>query len=349
MLSRRLLKGAVTLVVVLCGLLPAAAQEATAPAMPPMPGEVVLGDLGAPRALAFDADGNLLVAVAGTGGESTFTMVGPEGEATVQAGLTGRIVSIAPDGTATDIISGLPSYASPQETTGVYRIIPNGDSLWLIFTGTASQNVGAYWADAVVEFDTATLAVKRIIHLNNIEAAEDPDGNGYDTNVTDIAWGPDGTLYITDAGGNDLLSWTEADGLQVVQAWPDNPVPTSVEVAEDGDIYVGFLGAGLAPGAAKIEHWSGGELVETFEGLTTVTDILLDGDTLYAVELLSFSDQGPGPGRVVTVTADGAAAVAEGLMTPFGIAQGPDGALYVTFGTIALAPGVTGGVVKLDM
>lgn len=322
---------------------PAMAQEE----MPPLPGEVVLSDLGAPRALAFDADGNLLVAVAGTGGETAVTMMGPEGEATVQIGLTGRIVSIAPDGTATDWITGFPSYASPMETLGLYRVIPHGDSVWIIFSGEGAGRSGAFWSDSIVEMDPETRTVKRIINLQNFEATHDPDGNGYDSNVTDIAWAPDGTLYITDAGGNDLLSWTEADGLQVVAAWPENPVPTAIEIAENGDLYIGFLGAGLAPGAGKIEHWSNGELVETFAGLNAVSDILLDGDTLYAVQLVVFGEQGPGPGSVVTVSADGVTPVAEGLPAPFGIAKGPDGSLYVTFGTIILGPGMTGGVLKL--
>jgi hypothetical protein len=29
-------------------------------------------------------------------------------------------------------------------------------------------------------------------------------------------------MYITDAGGNSLLSWTEEDGLQIVNALPEN-------------------------------------------------------------------------------------------------------------------------------
>src|SRR5690349_12958282 len=72
------------LILVSISLRPAMAQEG----MPPLPGELVLGDLGAPRGLAFDANGNLLVAVAGTGGETEFTMLGPEGESTVNAGLS---------------------------------------------------------------------------------------------------------------------------------------------------------------------------------------------------------------------------------------------------------------------
>ncbi len=316
---------------------------------PPLPGEVILADLGAPRGLAFDAAGNLLVADAGTGGEIETIMPGPEGEATVQMGLSGRVISVASDGSVTDAVAGFPSYNMGMETLGVYRAIPQGDSLWVVFSGAGAGRFGAFWGNSVVELDAATLATRRIINLDGFEAANDPDGNGFDSNVSDIAWGADGTLYITDAGGNCLLSWTAEGGLQLVVAWPDNPVPTSVEVAENGDLYVGFLGAGLAPGAAKIEHWSGGELVETFAGLNAVSDILLDGDTLYAVELVLFGESGPGPGRVVMVNADGSTPVAEGLPAPFGIAKGPDGALYVSFGTIPLGPGMTGGVLKLSM
>lgn len=341
------LKRSFTIVLVLMllsfGLIPVLAQEG----MPPLPGDVIVDNLGSPRGIAFDADGNLLVAVAGTGGETELPMASPEGQTVGHIGLTGRVVSVAPDGTATDRISGFPSYALGMETLGLYRVIPNGDSLWVVYSGSGQANMGAFWTDSVVEYDAKTLAVKTVINLNDFEAAEDPDGNGYDTNVSDIAWGADGTMYITDAGGNDLLSWTAESGLQVVHAWPDNPVPTAVEVAANGDLYIGFLGAMLAPGAGKIEHWSGGKMVETFGGLNAVSDILLDGDTLYAVQLTVFSDKGPGPGSVVKVAADGVTPVAEGLPAPFGIAKGPDGALYVSYGT-AFLPG-TGGVVKLKM
>lgn len=322
--------------------LPALAQD-----MPPLPGEVILGDLGAPRGLAFDAAGNLLVADAGKGGEVEMVMPGPEGEAMVKMGLTGRIISIGADGAVSDRIGGFPSYAMGTETLDLYRAIPHGDSLWVVFSGSGAAATGAFWMDSVAELDAETLAVKTLINLHSFETANDPDGNGFDTNVADIAWGPDGTLYIVDAGGNDLLSWTADGGLQLVHAWPDNPVPTAIAVADDGDLYIGFLGAGLAPGAAKIEHWSGGALVETFGGLNAVSDILLDGDDLYAVQLVLFTEQGPGPGSVVKVDSSGATPIAEGLPAPFGIAKGPDGALYVSFGTVPLGPGMTGGVIRL--
>jgi hypothetical protein len=330
-------------------VLSAVAFPALAQDMPPLPGEEIIGGLDAPRGIAFDGAGNLIVAVAGNGGETQLTLPSPEGESVMQLGLTGRIVSVAPDGTSADLIPGFPSYAAPGETTGLYRAIPNGDSLWVIFSGTGPQTVGAFWTDTIAEIDMTTMATVNVINFNGFEAANDPDGNGYDSNVTDLAWGADGTMYIVNAGMNALLSWTEADGLATVAAWPDNSVPTAVEVADDGSLYVGFLGAELAPGAGKVEHWADGELVETFGGLNAVTDILLDGDTLYAVELVLFTEEGPGPGRVVTVNAEGATPVVEGLLAPFALAQDAEGALYVSYGTIAFAPGMTGGVLKLDI
>jgi hypothetical protein len=327
----------------LVAVVPAAAQDA-----PPLPGEQVLDAVAAPRGVAFDADGNLLVAVAGTGGEHIIEIPSFEDPAVmmqISAGLSGKIVSVAADGTATDLVSGLPSYATPQETTGIYRVIPNGDSLWLV---QSSANPGAFWGSTVVELDAETLMTKNVINMTGYEVANNPDGNEIDSNVTDLAWTADGTLLITDAGANTLYSWTADAGLTVVQSWPENSVPTSVEVAENGDVYIGFLGEGLATGAAKIERWSNGELAETFSGLNAVTDILLDGDMLYAVQLVIFGEQGPGAGSVVTVTAEGVTPVAEGLLAPFAIAKGPDGDLYVSFGTIAFFPGAPAGVVKIE-
>lgn len=322
---------------------PVAAQD-----MPPLPGELVLADLSAPRGVAFDADGNLLVAVAGAGGDTVIeapSLEDPSVAMQINAGLSGEIIAVAPDGSSSVWAGFFPSYAMPTETVGLYRAIPHGDSLWVV---VSSAHAGAFWGSTIAELDAATKMTKRVINLTSFEVANNPDGNEIDSNVTDIAFGADGTLYITDAGANTLYSWTADAGLAVVQTWPENSVPTSVEIAENGDIYVGFLGAGLAPGAGKIEHLSAaGELVETFSGLNTISDILLDGDTLYAVQLVVFGEMGPGPGSVITVSADGVTPVAEGLLAPFAIAKGPDGALYVSFGTIAFAPGMTGGVVKI--
>ena len=58
MVTRGSIKVVIGLAFVLLGLLPAMAQGE----LPPLPGELIAGDLDAPRGLAFDSAGNLLVA-----------------------------------------------------------------------------------------------------------------------------------------------------------------------------------------------------------------------------------------------------------------------------------------------
>jgi len=318
-------------------------------APPPLPGTLLVDGMGAPRGIAFDGFGNLIVTDAGTGGDNAMDVPSLEDStviSTILFGLSGSVQVVTEDGSAAPWIVGIPSYAGPTETTGIYRAIPNGDSIWLVIS--SNRQGGGYWGSSVVELDGATLITKTVINLTGNEFAHNPDGNEIDSNATDIAWGADGTLYITDAGGNTLYGWTAEDGLWVVQTWPDNSVPDSLEIAENGDLYIGFLGVGIAPGAAKIEHWSDGELVETFSGLSGVTDILLDGDTLYAVEMANFAE-GPVSGRVVKVDADGITPIAVGLNAPFGLAKDADGGLYVSIGTLFFGPELPSGVLKLDM
>jgi sugar lactone lactonase YvrE len=319
--------------------LPALAQDSS----------TVAEGLAFPRGIAFDADGNLYVAESGLGGEQV--LLATE-DVQITGGLTGKVSKIAPDGTVSVVLAGLPSLFNPNEgaAVGVYRAIPDGDSLWLAFTDDTSLTL---FSDSVIELDLATLTVKNYIDLSAYEIANNPDGTEEIlSNPGDIAKGPDGTLYIVDTGANTLFTWTEADGLAVVHAWTDNPVPTAIEFADDGSFYVSFLGTGLAPGAAKIEHWAadGSEVIETFTGLTTVTDLLLtDAGDLYAVQIIVLGDQGPVPnsGGVYKVTADGATPVIEGLNTPMGIAQDADGNLLVSTGSAFAEPG-KGTIVKVS-
>ena len=196
------------------------------------------------------------------------------------------------------VVPFLASFGLPSgEIIGAMRAYPQGGSVWVVLNGAGTDYPPLY-ADAILEVDMASGRIKNFIDLYAYEAANNPDGNDIDSNVTDIAWGPDGTTYIMETGANTLYTWSAADGLQVAHTWPDNPVPNSIAFASDGSFYIGFLGAGLAPGAAKVEHWSadGSELLDTFGGLTTVTDVAVGADgNVYAVQLLQFGDQGPMP------------------------------------------------------
>jgi glucose/arabinose dehydrogenase len=331
-------KSLLFLLVIMMVVVPAAAQDA----------EVVVDGLVSPRGIAFDEEGNLYVAEAGSGGEKVLLEI--EGT-TVSGGLTSQVSMITPDGSKSVAVGNLTSATDPfaAAALGVIRALPAGDSLWLVLSDAQGMTV---FSDAIVEIDKTTTRVKTYIDLRAYEEANNPDGTEEIlSNPADIEFGPDGKLYIVDTGANTLFTWTEAEDLQVVHAWSDNSVPTSIEFAENGDIYIGFLGQGLAPGGGKIEHWSadGSELLETFPGLTNVTDILLSADgSLYAVQLMILGEQGPEPssGSVVQVTDDGITPVLEGLDTPYGIAQDGEGNIIVTTNT-AFGDPTAGTIVRV--
>lgn len=304
-----------------------------------------------PRGIAFDVDGNLFVVEAGAGGDKVVTEVD---DVQITGGLTSQISMVAPDGTTSIVMSNFVSAFLPFEGAGlgVQRAYPVGDSIWLVLS--EQQNLTVF-SDAVVEIDRTTGRVKHYIDLFAYEQLNNPDASEeIYSNPSDIAMGPDGKLYIIDTGANALLGWTEEEGLTTVHAWTDLTVPTAIKFAPDGSFYVGFLGIGIAPGAGHVEHWSadGSTLLETFGNLTAVTDILVAQDgSLYAVQLLTeLTEQGPNPnsGNVVKVTAEGATPVAEGLYTPFGLAQDAEGNLYVSVGS-AFAEPTAGAILKIEL
>ena len=323
-----------------------------APQPPPVPENAILSGLNFPRGIAYDANGNLYVAEAGLGGTEVLVESPTPDFPNLTGGLTSRVTALNADGTQWVPLNGLFSGGDPNtETLGAAAIAFSGDSMWLAFAG-GGPVPSPFYANAVVEVDMTTWRILTWIDLYGNEMTNNPDGaQPLDANVNDIAVSPDGTLYIMDTGANALFSWSAEAGLTTVIVWADNPVPTSMAFDANGDIYVGFLGAGLAPGAGKVEHWSadGTTLIETFGGLTTITDIAFGTDgLLYAVSLVQFGEQGPipGSGAVLQVGANGAMVVADGLPQPYSLAQAPDGSWSVSVNTVFAPPG-SGAVVRV--
>ena len=309
--------------------LPAYAQE---------DGTLVSG-LNNPRGLFYDAEGVLWIAEAGTGGDlSAETEMGP-----VSFGGSARVLKLEPGDTQAEmLLGGLPSAQAFDDVIGVNAVYGNADSLWI---ATGLGPVADPLVEAVIELDPTTLRIRQILDLHAFEADNNPDEDFVAANPADIAVGSDGTLYLLDASGNDLLTWTQDDGLQVFHVWTDLPVPTAVEVDAEGNLYVGFLSAfPFAAGSARIEKWSpDGELMETYDGLTGVTDVLVAPDgTLYAVQIAdAYGDLGwnANTGSVVSISDEGITPVASGLNYPYRLAWSPEGALVVTINSAFSAPG----------
>ncbi|MDZ4768737.1 MAG: ScyD/ScyE family protein [Chloroflexota bacterium] len=318
--------------------------------------EVATG-LNNPRHIFLAEDGALYIAEAGMGGEDDVT--GPFGPA--KAGLTAQVSAIAADGEASVVIPELVSMdAGFGQIEGVMGLVVTEDSYWVLLgMGPAEMTYEDKMVEALVQIDRESGEVIQSIDIRAFEVDNNPDdAEELVSNPADIAVDADGTVYIADASGNALYTWTEADGLALFASWSgadgaEQAVPTSVALGADGEVYVGFLsGFPFLPESARIERYSAdGELEFTYPGLTLVTDLIVTEDgNLYAVEMASgFGDTGyiPESGRIVSVTEEGITPLFGGLNFPYGFALEADGAFLVTVDSAFGAPD-SGRVIRIS-
>lgn len=176
-------------------------------------GMKVAGGFNGPQGVLVDPDGNVWVADSGLGGDQEIAATDPAtGQAmTIKIGDSARVVMIAPDGTQTEIAK-LPSAAMGQETSGAGRLALLGgvpfvtNSSWQEAWGTDRLPL----MGAVVKL--AEGAATEAAETWSIEQASNPGGFVLDTHPYDLEAGPDGMLWIADAGGNDLLKVDPASG-----------------------------------------------------------------------------------------------------------------------------------------
>jgi hypothetical protein len=294
-----------------------------------------------PRGIAYDSDGNLYVVQTGSGGN--LEIEGMFG--TIAVGGTGALTRIDADGRIEHLLMNLPSQGPADSARGPQDVIITDDAIWLLM----GQAGGLPLSQAIVKFDRNTLRVISVTDIYAVEAAQNPDGDIVESNPTAFDMTADGVFYIADASCNCIMSWSEGNSVEVFTVWDvnDNPVPTGLALGNDNDLYVGFLsGFPFPEGGSRIERWSlDGELLETFDGLTTVVEVLVTDDgTVYAVEHGVFGDTGWGAGRVVRVDADGIETVANGLSRPWGLAITPTGDLAVVVDSVG-----TGSVIQIPL
>ncbi len=324
---KRLLILVIALMALAMGIAPAFAQDDTA---------VIAENLNEPRQLFYDSDGTLYITEAGNAGDVDATGVFGN---PLKIGLSASLSVVSPEGEQSVLIDGLPSIEAGGPYYGAHGIYVGDTTIWVI-TGEAPQE-GSYDPEEypfnmLIGFDKETLEITQKIDLFAAASPLNPSVPNRG-NPVDIAVAEDGTVYIPMAGCNCVESWTEADGVQIAASWmdpDDNPVPTTVDIGPDGDLYVGFLmGFPWPAGGARIERWSDGELVETYGGLNTVTDVLVaDDGTIYAVEH-GLTGEGYVAGRVVIVSSDGITPVMGGLTEPYGLAMDAEGNLVVSVGS----------------
>ena len=341
------------------------------PAMAVSEPVTVATGLNGPYKLTQGPDGAIYVAESGTGGDTCFPVVGPDGQSFEGCrGNTGSVFRIG--ATNARVATGLPSIAAFGEAIGPQAVDFDSAGQMYVVIGQGGN------ADTRVEFgDPRFGTLLRVpttgpaVIVGDLVAYEqenNPDEFEPDSNPFGLAF--DGLdALVADAGGNDLLR-VEADGTITVEAvFPDTmvdpppfipapgqipmqAVPTSVEVASDGDITVGQLtGFPFEVGAANIWSVSGGTATALHTGFTnTIDHAVADDGTVYVLEFASNGLLSEAPqAALIQIRTDGTRKTllyGDQLPVPGGVAVASDGMVYVSLCALC-GPG-GGSVIKID-
>ncbi|WP_338768853.1 ScyD/ScyE family protein [Massilia sp. METH4] len=363
--------------------------------------DVVAKGLANPRGLAFAPDGALYVAEAGKGGDGACAVLS-DGQ-TACYGETGAVVRIDVSGgkDPVRVLDGLPSLAAqggfgaagPQAvafaTTGEGKVAlglasqpetreglgPKAHLLARVLSiprvrggqlPVSRDKAAASAPAAGVTGQAAQRAQKKPFDLAFYEAAEDPAGDGVDSNpVGLLALGRE--FLAVDAGGNSLLKVDPRHAISTLATFgprdvpappflglppgatiPMQAVPTSVARGPDGALYVGQLtGFPFPVGEANVYRVpaDGGEPEVFASGFTNIISLAFDAAGRLYVLQIGNGFAGPGgpplqsPGRLIRVEMAGTRTIVyENLFYPGGVAIGPDGAAYVTNNSIVPGP-----------
>lgn len=333
--------------------------------VPPSPPRVVASGLNGPQGVHVTGDGTLWVTEDGVGGATTFTGPAPQGPAEGNYGNSARVIRVAPDGTQDVVTTTLSVTAPGIGPTGGGKIAVIGSGVYI---GNGVWNAGysvprPTGASAVLRIEGA--AATEVANVFAFEAATNPDGvpaaqGGIDSHAYGLAAGPDGQLYVADAGANAVFRVSPTSGeVSLVASLAGRTgtgaqsVPTGAAFGNDGSLYVSLLsGAPFPSGAARVVKIAGSTVSDFATGMTMLTDVERGPDgNLYAV---SFGRFAPAPGgnpfvanagSVIRLKSNGdKETVLSGLNYPTSIAFNATGDAYVAENGVG-APG-SGRVVR---
>jgi hypothetical protein len=311
---------------------------------------VVADNLNNPRQVTVN-DGAVYVAEAGIGGD---TCIG-EGEEQACFGFTGSVTRVK-HGVAERVQTGLFSIGGPEgDVIGIDALAFKHGRAYGIITGSCEIPPEAP-AEALAQVGQVLRLhggtdFESVGNASEVECTQNPDGQEIDTDPYGIAV-IGRYIYVADAAGNDIVKIDKHTGeasVAAVLSTTAQPVPTSLAVGPDGNLYIGTLNFEGGPNNAVVYKLDvhTGELTEYATGLTFITGLNFgpNGDLFVSEFSTGFGDMGPLPdGQIVRIPwgapAEGREVIGAGsLHFPTGVAY-HCGALYVSNWGIATGEGL---------
>jgi hypothetical protein len=269
-----------------------ASAGADDPRLIPVEPNIVADGLNNPRQLSLTKGGNLVLAQAGKGGN------------------TSRL-TVIDNRKLRNVLRGFPSFAGPA---GDFAVGLNGAS---------KRPGGAFYGVDVPRSggrDVWLLAkqpggqVHKVVNLGRFERNHDPDGEIIESNPYSVL-ALKGKVLVADAAG-DYIGQYSRGKYRVWAVMPEygkrvDAVPTVVSKGADGYVYVGELHSERKHKAKVWKFSRDGERLRSWKGFTTVTGVARTKDgTLYVSELFGGPcgfDEVPSclPGRVVKIAPNG--------------------------------------------
>ncbi len=284
--------------------------------------------LAGPLGLAVDPKGYVWVTEVGTGHND------------------GRVSVITPNGKVHPVITGFASVISPEGLAAGLGHLAYKDGVLYILNGVDGK---LYLAD-VSSFKPGDaprpVSALRAEDIAPFVVAYPFEVDTQFSNIYHLAFGPDGALYIADAGANAVIRRSPSGQLSVLAALPGIPHPSpggnpTIDAVPTGIVYDGekFLvstltGFPFPEGKARIYQVSNEGQVSVYrDSLTALVDIALGpGNRPVVLQFAAPGPQGftPNSGQVIRSTASQNTVLLEGLNLPTGIARRSPNSYYVT-------------------
>ncbi|MFC5411113.1 ScyD/ScyE family protein [Larkinella bovis] len=255
----------------------------------------VVSNLKSPIGIVEDTKGYLWITEAGSGTASP---------------ASGQVSVITPSGSIFPVITGFVSAQSPEGGPEGLNHLALKDGKLYILHGVTDRlyiaDVSSFVPGVTAPLSASALASEDIgtyVKGEHPNAPDDPDSNPYN-----LIFGPDGDLYIADAGANAIIRRNkDTKALSIYATFPDittSPKPFSGDVVPTGIVFDGtkfwvtsLTGAPFHPNIATIYHVTYGGatgVVSSYKtGFTTLTDIELSPDKKPLVTEFGFQAAGP--------------------------------------------------------